>query len=69
MKFPAYRDLPWRALGNFPGSLGRFMWKDRQVPVLTIELGTERVDAAKLQDIVGSFAIEAVKRAGLKGQM
>jgi hypothetical protein len=64
MKFPPYRDLPWRALGNFPGSLGRFMWKDKQVPVLTIELGTERIDAARLQDLVGSFAIEAVNHVG-----
>jgi protein MpaA len=66
MLFPRYRDLPWRALGNFPGSLGRYMWKDYQVPVLTVELGTTMVDAAQLQDIVGSFAIEASRRSGQK---
>lgn len=66
MAFPRYKDLPWRALGNFPGSLGRFMWKDFQVPVLTVELGTTMVDAAQLQDIVGSFAIEASRRSGQK---
>ncbi len=66
MGFPAYKDLPWRALGNFPGSLGRYMWKDYQIPVLTVELGNTMVDAAKLQDIVGTFAIEAARRSGQK---
>lgn len=66
MGFPAYRDLPWRALGNFPGSLGRYMWKDYSVPVLTVELGQNMVDAARLQDIVGGFAIEAARRSGTK---
>lgn len=66
MGFPAYKDLPWRALGNFPGSLGRYMWKDYQVPVLTVELGNTMVDAARLQDIVGTFAIEAARRSGQK---
>lgn len=66
MHFPRYKDLPWRALGNFPGSLGRYMWKDYQIPVLTVELGDSMVDAAQLQDIVGGFAIDAVRRAGQK---
>lgn len=61
---PKFRPLPWTSLGNFPGSLGRFMWVDRKVPVLTIELrGNE--DAKKLeafdllQDISGTVAIQA----------
>lgn len=66
MSFPRYKDLPWRALGNFPGSLGRYMWRDFQVPVLTVELGTSMVDSAQLQDIVGGFAIEASRRSGQK---
>lgn len=66
MRFPPYRDLPWRALGNFPGSLGRFMWKDYSIPVLTVELGHSMVDAARLQDIVGGFAIEAARLSGTK---
>jgi len=66
MTFPRYKDLPWRALGNFPGSLGRLMWKDFQIPVLTVELGATMVDAAQLQDIVGGFAIEASRRSGQK---
>ncbi len=66
MKFPKYKDLPWRALGNFPGSLGRYMWRDSSVPVLTVELGQTMVDAAALQDIIGTFAIDAAKRSGVK---
>ncbi len=66
VSFPAYKDLPWRALGNYPGSLGRFMWKDFQIPVLTIELGTSMVDAAKLQDVVGSFAIKSLQHSSAK---
>lgn len=30
--------LPWKRLGTFPGSLGRYLWDERQIPVLTIEL-------------------------------
>jgi protein MpaA len=66
MSFPRYKDLPWRALGNFPGSLGRYMWKDYQVPVLTVELGQSMIDSGQLQDIVGTFAIEAARRSGTK---
>jgi protein MpaA len=66
MSFPHYKDLPWRALGNFPGSLGRYMWHDYQIPVLTVELGQTMVDAANLQDIVGTFAIDAVRKSGQK---
>ncbi len=66
MTFPRYKDLPWRALGNFPGSLGRLMWKDFQVPVLTVELGNTMVDAGRLQDIVGTFAIDAARKSGQK---
>jgi hypothetical protein len=56
--------LPWLALGNFPGSLGRYMWSDRKIPVLTIELkGNEDVRKLeafdKLQDLSGTVAIQA----------
>lgn len=64
--FPKYKDLPWKALGNFPGSLGRYMWKDNQIPVLTVELGDQMVDSHVLQDLIGTFVIEAVKRSGEK---
>ena len=32
--------LPWRRIGTFTGSLGRYLWDERQIPVLTIELKT-----------------------------
>lgn len=66
MAFPKYADLPWRALGNFPGSLGRYMWRDYQIPVLTVELGQKMIDLEALQDLIGTFAIDAVKRSGEK---
>lgn len=61
---PNFKPLPWTALGNFPGSLGRYMWADRKIPVLTIELkGNEDVAKLeafdKLQDISGTVAIQA----------
>ena len=33
-----FKSLPWKRLGTFTGSLGRYMWDERHVPVLTIEL-------------------------------
>lgn len=60
--------LPWRRLGHMPGSLGRFMWKDEKVPVLTIELqGADVVEGKKmedLQDIIGTVAIRSLKSLG-----
>jgi hypothetical protein len=61
---PGYKPLPWLALGNYPGSLGRFMWRDRKVPVLTIELkgpaGVQKLEHFDLlQDISGTIAIQA----------
>lgn len=66
VKVPGALPLPWSPLGNFPGSLGRYMWKDNNVPVLTIELkGNQGVakleELDRLQDISGSLAIEAKK--------
>lgn len=63
---PAFKPLPWTSLGNFPGSLGRYMWVDRKIPVLTIELkGNEDLkkleEFDKLQDISGTIAIQAGK--------
>ncbi|MGE3683176.1 MAG: M14 family zinc carboxypeptidase [Bdellovibrionales bacterium] len=61
---PHFRPLPWIPLGNFPGSLGRFMWVGHKIPVLTIELkGNEDIDKLeafdRLQDISGTVAIQA----------
>ncbi|MCK6594995.1 MAG: hypothetical protein L6Q33_07345, partial [Bacteriovoracaceae bacterium] len=33
-----FKSLPWRKLGTFTGSLGRYMWDERNVPVLTVEI-------------------------------
>ena len=57
--------LPWQRLGHFPGSLGRYMWKDQKVPVLTVELkgnaekSLHRID--QLQDISGTVALRALR--------
>ena len=56
--------LPWISLGHFPGSLGRYMWADRSVPVLTIELtGKDSLKSLseldRLQDVLGTLAIQA----------
>lgn len=54
---PKFEYLPWRSLGHYPGSLGRYMWHERKVPVLTMELKEDAPTSAKpmveLQDIIG----------------
>ncbi len=57
VKPPKFDYLPWKSLGHYPGSLGRYMWYERKVPVLTMELkedlpATEE-PLVKLQDIIG----------------
>ncbi len=66
LNFPRVDRLPWISLGHFPGSLGRYMWRDHDVPVLTIELkGNEKggleslAQFDQLQDISGTVAIQA----------
>ena len=73
LKFPLFSPLPWISLGNFPGSLGRYMWVDQSVPVLTIELkGTEGVKQLErfdqLQDVSGTVAIQSIKLMEKFGQ-
>ncbi len=64
---PKFQPLPWVRLGNYPGSLGRYMWVDRNVPVLTVELKGKQVATRsldqfdKLQDITGTVALQAEK--------
>ncbi|NQZ02597.1 MAG: succinylglutamate desuccinylase/aspartoacylase family protein [Bdellovibrionales bacterium] len=65
VNFPQFSKLPWISLGTYPGSLGRYMWHDNKVPVLTIELKSN-VDQAlekfdKLQDISGQVALTVSK--------
>lgn len=67
VSFPDFKQLPWVSLGTFPGSLGRYMWKDKNVPVLTIELKDDKLlreidKIDQLQDISGTVAIRATKK-------
>jgi hypothetical protein len=63
LNLPNFAHLRWYRLGNYPGSLGRFMWKDRNIPVLTVELKSNdkildlpaKMDS--LQDLSGKAAI------------
>jgi hypothetical protein len=59
VKFPKYDYLPWRSLGHFTGSLGRYMWFERQTPVLTTELKEDLPQTLgpleKLQDVIGTL--------------
>ena len=60
VKPPTFSYLPWKSLGHFPGSLGRFMWAERKVPVLTTELKPTMPSTFdtfdKLQDVLGELA-------------
>ncbi len=59
VKPPNYSYLPWRSLGHFPGSLGRYMWFEREIPVLTIEMKESLPDSylpfEKLHDVIGQL--------------
>lgn len=54
---PKFDYLPWKSLGHYPGSLGRYMWHERKTPVLTMELKEDLPKSDKpfveLQDIIG----------------
>ncbi|MGZ3768193.1 MAG: M14 family zinc carboxypeptidase [Bdellovibrio sp.] len=56
---PKFDYLPWKSLGNYPGSLGRYMWFERSTPVLTMELKENLPPNLspfdRLQDIIGSL--------------
>lgn len=61
---PRFHNLPWKRLGHYPGSLGRYMWAERNIPVLTIELKGNNFDLGpnylgELQDIAGGMALQA----------
>ncbi|GIL17594.1 MAG: hypothetical protein BroJett040_13450 [Oligoflexia bacterium] len=57
VKPPKFEYLPWKSLGHYPGSLGRYMWFERKVPVLTMELKEDLPSTnqplVQLQDIIG----------------
>ena len=56
---PKFDYLPWKSLGHMPGSLGRYMWFERQTPVLTMELKDtlppNLAPFEQLQDIIGTL--------------
>ncbi len=63
---PNFPRIPWKNLGNYPGSLGRYMWVDKSKPTLTIELHGKGVvekleEFDRLQDITGDIAIKSEK--------
>jgi hypothetical protein len=56
-----FNPLKWVRLGTFPGSLGRYLWQDRGVPVLTVELKPDSLDKdaqelARMQDAIASLS-------------
>jgi protein MpaA len=58
VKPPKNLFLPWRSLGNYPGSLGRYLWIERNIPTLTTELSDEvppTSPLSDLQDLVGTL--------------
>jgi hypothetical protein len=63
-----FQNLPWKRMGHYPGSLGRYAWHERKIPVLTIELkGNEfnQPDSylSELQDVAGTMAIIGQSKA------
>ena len=65
VKPPQFSYLPWKSLGNFPGSLGRYLWVERKVPVLTTELRSDLPVASgpfeQLQDLIGTLVLTDLK--------
>ncbi len=65
VKPPIYNYLPWKRLGNFPGSLGRFLWVEKNIPVLTTELKNDLPITAsvfdQLQDVIGQLVQKDLK--------
>ena len=62
---PKFSYLPWKSLGNFPGSLGRYLWVERKIPVLTTELKPDLPDHSapfeQLQDLIGTLVLTDLK--------
>lgn len=62
---PNYSYLPWKRLGNFPGSLGRYLWVEQNVPVLTAELKPNLPPGSgvfdQLQDVIGYLVQKDIK--------
>jgi len=56
---PRFEYLPWKSLGTFPGSLGKYLWVEKGTPVLTTELKNSlpklSVSFEQLQDLIGTL--------------
>lgn len=55
--------LPWKRLGTFRGSLGRYLWDERNIPVLTIEINPRTFHKTKygltqLQDRITDLLVQ-----------
>ncbi len=65
VKSPKYDYLPWKRLGNFPGSLGRYLWVEQNTPVLTVELKNilpaQKALFDQLQDVIGELVQKEIK--------
>ncbi|HPI39196.1 MAG TPA: DUF2817 domain-containing protein [Pseudobdellovibrionaceae bacterium] len=63
---PKFESLPWKSLGHFPGSLGRYLWFERETPVLTMELTSQLPknlsSYENLQDIIGGLVKQNINR-------
>lgn len=60
VKPPPFDYLPWKSLGHYTGSLGRFLWAERNIPTLTTELRSSLPGSFQkfdeLQDVLGQLA-------------
>lgn len=60
VKPPSFDYLPWKSLGHYTGSLGRFLWAERNIPTLTTELRSSLPGSFRkfdeLQDVLGQLA-------------
>lgn len=64
VKPPKFDYLPWKSLGNYPGSLGRYLWLERKTPVLTAEFKEDQPpekSLVELQDIIGFLVSLEIK--------
>lgn len=64
---PKFDYLPWKSLGHYPGSLGRYLWFERDTPVLTTELHDSLPKSYRpfeqLQDLIGTLVgFEDIRR-------
>lgn len=62
-KRPVSKLLPLKRLGTYPGSLGRWAWDERNIPVLTVELRPDSLKSNRhgfilLQDVLPDLVIK-----------